>query len=810
MKKYNKYESHIKLNAVIIYILAALLCVGMIYYIHNVKKTLDAQKENINNKETLLLQTNILIEKINEMQFYSNQYFMSNDIKQLNKLNQTLDSINIIKDKILVNSPDKDNKETLDEITNLLNHKQMITKEFSTYVNNFNPYNEIYKIIENYQPHDSKVVKTTHDTLVYKTEKKGLLKRIGYVFNPDKYTDSTIMLSKTTVDTIDKVENKDINLLLNEIQLLTKKERNEYVKEIRNIETNYSKLIEADNAITKEIYELLILLHKQTLDSVTEEIQKSDEIINKNILFAIIAAGIALVIILTFIILIFFNIKKVTDARKATEEAKKKTEEIMESRHKLLLSVSHDIKTPLSSILGNIELMEIENENSGNKISSIKSSAEHILSLLSNLLNYSRLDQGKESPILSDFNINKLCDELILMFEPLAQNKKLSFSYKINIEKDIYITSDALKIKQILSNLLSNAIKYTVKGNVSFCAEISDNQLIFNINDEGMGIPEDKIDDIFKAFKRIDNNESLIEGSGFGLFVVKGLVELLNGEISVVSELGKGSHFKVMIPISFYKKTIDTDINQDITTSSKKNILIIDDDDTLLTVLKSMLNKLNHQCDICNSPIEFEEYCKRIDDYDIILTDREMGAFNGIDVLNKIKEINPKKKVVLMTARSEYNREVAVIEGFDDYLRKPFFLKDIAYLIKENIVVDEDKKSVSKYAEDFPDLCSMFNNDDTEIENILRMFIETTSDNLMSLNKAIDETDFDETIRLSHKMYPMFKQLNRNDLSDFLHTMDQLRGKEESSYPNWKEDSINFMNKVDDFISYLTDEYNIG
>ena len=145
--------------------------------------------------------------------------------------------------------------------------------------------------------------------------------------------------------------------------------------------------------------------------------------------------------------------------------------------------------------------------------------------------------------------------DLSEMFAPLAKNKHLNFIYDNELEDGTFIKSDALKIKQILSNILSNAIKYTNDGNVNFKVSKDNNTtLIFNISDEGIGIPQDKLDEIFKPFSRINNNESLIEGSGFGLFVEKGLIELLNGKINVNSEVGKGSSFTIKIPVEFIER----------------------------------------------------------------------------------------------------------------------------------------------------------------------------------------------------------------------------------------------------------------
>ena len=818
MKKSNsKYESRVKQNAVIIYLMASMLCAGMIYYIVTLKKSINFQKENIKKKELILNLTNDLIENINKAQSYSNLYIFSGNETHLNNFNISISKISNVNDSISNFHNDNLNYKTLDKITALLKKKENIIKEINNQFNAFNPYTEIYTIIENYQPKtkNNSVTKIKQDTIVYKSEKKSFIERLGAVFSPDRSLDSLVLVSTTTIDTIINNDSETTNLL-NELQLYTKKGRDEYVKQIENIESKYNNLILSDQEITKEISDLLIVLHQQTLKSVINEIEKSEVLIDRNINISIIIAIVALLIILTFIFLIFYNIKKVIAARKATEDAKKRTEEIMESRHKLLLSVSHDIKAPLSSILGYLELMQIDSEKTDEKrkIYSMKNSAEHILSLLTNLLNFSRLDQGKEVAILSKFNMETLCDELVEMFTPLAESKQLTFVYDKKFNEKTNVKTDALKIKQILSNLLSNAIKYTIKGKITFKVSNNNKEIIFNIIDEGIGIPQDKLEDIFKPFSRVDNNESLIEGNGFGLFVVKGLIELLNGEIEVKSEPEKGSQFLVKIPIEYVllndRKDNSNDIDiQKLKSDNNRNILVVDDDNTLLAVIDSMLNKLEIKCDICHSSVEFEEYCKDIDKYDIILTDREMGAFSGLDVLKKVKEMNKDKKVVLMTARSEYNKDVASQKGFDNYIRKPFSLKDLADLLNTNINIDEIEKKESRFSSDFPELCSMFDHDEDSITNILRTFVETTSDNLLTFNKIINNNSFNDAVNLCHKICPMFVQLNQNESAEFLFKMDKLRGKDDTSFPEWKDASIDFMKKADDFISYLYEKYEI-
>ena len=787
----------------------------MIYYISNLKNSINYQKNNIRKNECLLELTNKLVENVNNAQSYSNIYTFSTNVNHLNNFNVSIKKIEVITDSITKLCDDNFNKDMLIDIKDLLLKKEQILIDINKELNSFNPFQEIYSIVENYQPKqkNATVTTTVNDTIVYRTEKKGFFQRLGEVFSPSDLSDSIVLVSTTIIDTISE-ENDDNDVLLNDIQFYTEKGRREYIKQINAIETKYNNLILSDRDLSEEISELLIILHKQTLDSVVTEIKKSELLINKNINLSILFSIIALLIILAFIFFIFYDIKKVVAARKATEEAKMRTEEIMQSRHKLLLSVSHDVKAPLSSILGYIELMQMSDDDNSDKskILSMKSSAEHILSLLTNLLNFSRLDQGKESVILSDFNIKKLCDELNSMFKPLSSNKHLEFVYNNDLDVDTCVKSDALKIKQILSNLLSNAIKYTMKGKVIFAVNKGDGELVFTIIDEGIGIPEEKLKEIYKPFNRIDNKESLIEGNGFGLFVVKGLVDLLQGEIDVASELNVGSCFTVKIPVDFVNPIEETDDVVDLTDISMtefQNILVVDDDNTLLTVIESMINKIGCNCFICHSLIEFEDELKNINNYDVVLTDREMGAFSGIDVLRKIKEIDTGKRVVLMTARSEYNEEIAMNDGFDGYLRKPFSIKDIMDILKINLNLNSESKSISKYNNDFPELCMMFDNDNESIENILNVFVNTTSENILRFNEIIEENNFAEAAALCHKMCPMFVQLEQKESADFLYKMDKLRGADEELFPEWKSESLKFINNADDFISYLYEKYNL-
>ncbi|MBO2523111.1 MAG: hypothetical protein CW336_04535, partial [Bacteroidetes bacterium] len=315
----------------------------------------------------------------------------------------------------------------------------------------------------------------------------------------------------------------------------------------------------------------------------------------------------------------------------------------------------------------------------------------------------------------------------------------------------------------------------------------------------------------FKPFSKADNNTGLAEGNGFGLFVVKGLLEILGGNIKVMSELENGSHIEISIPVKIVEKKeeekTETPDTQIVASNKKLHILLVDDDNSLLAVIGAMLNKLGHSSDICRSYIEFNKYINELDKYDMVLTDREMGTFSGNDVMKTIKAINKEKKVILMTASDEYSEKFALNEGFDGYIKKPFSIKDLASLLNTS-APDEDCQQC-EFTDDFPQLCTMFDNDSNAIREILQTFVNSTSDNLVILNDAITEHDFAKAQVVCHKMRPMFIQLEQKS-AEYLTDMDSRRGQDASTLPDWEEKGIEFMNQSDALLAMLAEKYDIS
>ena len=775
----SEHERRTSWKVVITYLFVIALCGAMFYYIYNLKGFVQNQKVNIEIQNEALGLTNRFTQLVHEAQNEANLFAFSDNPKHLKRFGTLNNEISKCADSLLLLMPNEQNESRLREVERLIMRKGQISYVLSRQFYYYDPLQEIDARLKSYAVADS----TLTDTLAHK--------------------------------------NDSVNIL-NDLKLISEKARVEFKKRVKEYEKKTVELISDDNHLSEEIADLLLALNKEILDSSIVEIEKSESIIKENVRISTLIAGAVIVLIVIFIIMILTDVNKGFRARKAAEqaradaeEAKKKTEEIMESRHKMLLSVSHDIKTPLTSIMGNLEIMD----NTGNEkeAKSIQQSADHILTLLSDLLEFSSLEQGTLQIEKKSFNARSLCDETAAMFEPIAHNKNLVFTFKNELKSSLFINSDRLKIKQIISNLISNAVKYTIEGEIDTRASLENSCFVFRVKDSGIGIPEDKMEDIFKPFVRIENSLTQSEGSGYGLSVVKGLVDLLEGQIEVESQVGKGSLFTVRIPVEF---ELVEEEEQPVPVAEvtepasnpvpEQRILIIDDDDTLLTVVSNMIGKLGHQVLICRSKNDLDAALGQLDSFDCVLTDREMGALSGNDILKKFKETAFEKPVYLMTARVDYDTEKATNEGFDGFLQKPFNLNDLEHLFGRH-TLEETPASTCCFS-DFPMLCEMMGDDEEAIRAILMVFAHSTADHLVAMNDLIGQGDFASVHVLCHKMLPMFIQLQQDDCIPFLSRMNNSKGSASAAqdYPTWQSDAYEFMKHADRLLDLLSEKYDIG
>lgn len=373
---------------------------------------------------------------------------------------------------------------------------------------------------------------------------------------------------------------------------------------------------------------------------------------------------------------------KINKQNKELVIAKEKAEESDRLKSAFLANMSHEIRTPMNGILGFTDLLKepkLSGKDQKKYLSVIESSGNRLLNTVNDLIDISKIEAGQMKVSVSDFNLNKLMEQLFAFFNEEAKRKSLKlFLTSASLNNKINLLSDQEKVYSILTNLIKNAIKYTQSGNIDFGFVKKGKDLQFFVKDTGDGISEERLNLIFDRFIRNELHENdASEGSGLGLSISKAYVEMLGGKIWAESEVGVGSQFYFTIPYKTVKSKVLAKKEVDpIATSKLENkdlkILIAEDDkaaDDLLSILvKDISKKVIHT----KSGASAVKLCRSNPDLDLILMDINMPEMDGYEATKQIREFN---KEVIIIAQTAYalagDREKSIESGCDDYISKP-------------------------------------------------------------------------------------------------------------------------------------------
>ena len=399
---------------------------------------------------------------------------------------------------------------------------------------------------------------------------------------------------------------------------------------------------------------------------------------------------------LGFIFLLIMAIIKTGQDLIAFEKNRQQAILAKEAQAKFLANMSHEIRTPINVVIGMNEMILRESEKDiiTEYANNIQSASNMLLGLINDILDFSKIESGQLELVEDTYAFSDVLYDEILLLNVRAAGKELDTHIEIEPKLPSKFYGDELRIKQVLTNLLSNAVKYTKEGSVTLRVSFSwiDNdtaKVIFSVTDTGMGIRQEDIPNLFDSFKRLELNETKkIEGTGLGLNIVKQLVEMMQGEVSVESTFGKGSTFTVSVPQKVVDKqpvgdlqTLLKERRKDVKTSSKiftapdAVMLVVDDNALNLVVMKELLKRTKIQVDFASSGKECLEMTQE-KLYDIILLDHMMPEMDGIETLHMLrKDILNKNQntiVIALTANAVAgSREMYLGYGFNDYFAKP-------------------------------------------------------------------------------------------------------------------------------------------
>ncbi len=392
------------------------------------------------------------------------------------------------------------------------------------------------------------------------------------------------------------------------------------------------------------------------------------------------------------------TIDNITERKKIEVELKRSQEKAVESdrlKSAFLQNMSHEIRTPLNGILGFSGLLNNDELNSDDRryyIEVINQSSNQLLAIVDDVLSISRLETGQMEVVNEQVNLNALMQDLFLKFNKKAADRNLVISHHKDLnDRQSHIYTDSSKLTQILSNLLSNSLKFTHQGHVLFGYKIKDDLLEFYVEDSGIGIAPEWHERIFERFHQVESDATrAYGGTGLGLTIAKGNVELLGGTIWLESDKGAGSKFYFSLPYNpVYEEPAELIKVKGVSVSGiseKPLILVAEDEEINYLFIEVALKELNCRIIHVYDGIEAIEQVSLNEDIRLVLMDIKMPNMDGYTALETIRQMRPNLPVVAQTAYAMLSdREKALKAGFTEYLSKPIRSNDLVAVVSKYI-----------------------------------------------------------------------------------------------------------------------------
>jgi len=466
--------------------------------------------------------------------------------------------------------------------------------------------------------------------------------------------------------------------------------------------------------------------------------------------------------------LIFTDIAKSNKYRSELEEAKEEAEYHSMAKQRFLSNMSHEIRTPLQSIIGYTEALKTDEKPKQQDLNNLHTASEHLLYLVNEVLDYSRIISDQFTFEERTFAITPLLNEVVQMLRPTASQKSLQLTLQNSIPANLLLKGDPFRIRQILYNLLTNAIKFTNEGEVTLRASAKEKEdgiaIHFEVADTGIGLSEEQSQRVFNQFEQADPTISRrFGGTGLGLSIVKSLVEGMDGNIRVESSLGKGTVFFVNVilaqadaPVAEEKNTVQQvyDI--------QGKAWLVDDDAFILKWCSSVLDMyhVDHECFSSPEEVLSQPWDEKVK---FVLTDMRMPGMNGAELCARLREAaSPDVKFFVLTAQAlPEERSKLLGMGFDGILMKPFHSNQLLELLEKSTV----KKQTDTPALDLSVLSAMTFGDENMMKEVLEIFVKDSRQDIKLLQQMLDNSEIPEMHELMHRMAGRTGQIGAKDVS---------------------------------------------
>ena len=589
-----------------------------------------------------------------------------------------------------------------------------------------------------------------------------------------------------------KVQTRIVDSMLAQSRYLVAEAKRENSRSRLALQEKENELIKNDLTLSSQLRRIITDFEAENIRSNNLEKANKEASVKRTVTILQGAAVVGFIIILLFTYFILSDFFRAERFKQSLELSKQYAEDLLKSREQLIATVSHDLKTPLNTIVGYTGLMENTplSEKQNHYVRQINSGSQYVSKLVNDLLDFSKLEAGKLQIESVPFSLQNLLQQTAKTYQDMYSEKPVQLLVTMDSAlENMVFESDPLRIQQILNNLVGNAFKFTGKGTIEIkTTQVKEKNgfidLTIEVIDTGIGISEEKQQLIFKEFTQAETDTGKkFGGYGLGLAISTKLANLLHGSLRVTSNLNEGSTFTLQIPLKKSNRTL-RNIDKTSPVNSKELQAVIFDDDP---AMRTMLSELFVQMNIKTHSFEGFSAFKNTENinFDFVLTDIQMPNTSGFEVLRQFKngiiESFKNQPVIAMTGSREHARQFYFDKGFAEVLQKPFTKNDLLQVLAQLFPANFSKATTvsSKPSDNKNELYDLsllqsFLETEEALQDVLNVFYTQTEKDLATLKACIDKGNLEGISQVAHKMLTMCRQINAKKVIPILEALEAI------------------------------------